>query len=515
MKKVSKVVSVISALALIISCMGVASVFAETEQTTPTTIKSYLHDGSGAAITGGDVTLTPTSGVKGRVSDDLVYEVTSSAATGKKDNQIAGQWLEGVSKIDNFSFEAEFMFPSAGSRIYYQFCPKLGSDYAYPAFPVEIYSNGNVQVRNFAYNNAYLFEQTEFNDGYCTLGTATLNVWHKIRIILDRTSRKMTVNFDGTEKSFAFNPDGILIDGTAKKAACFVDSRPGYNATFYMDNIRQSTSFEKSTEAEKAEVLTALGDFVYDGNVSGIFKYSGKKITGLRSGAEIQDGVMVIPGVLEDGTVIENVAGNAFASNNNIKKLVLGEGIVSVEIEAFRWCSKLKDIECASTVVWLAGMSFYATGAENVIFKGDISLGNGTFGRCANLKKIVAYGTLTPNATPFSYTSNDTTPKTGVSVYGSKAVAESIKAHENEKWAGWDFYTAYIDEEAKTAYSFEDGATLHQAQYSDEDTLDNVLVTNMTKGVSYPVAFAKSEFGGKVFVWNDMIPLTKSAEFTK
>ena len=37
----------------------------------------------------------------------------------------------------------------------------------------------------------------------------------------------------------------------------------------------------------------------------------------------------------------------------------------------------------------------------------------------------------------------------------------------------------------------------------------------MTKGVSYPVAFAKSEFGGKVFVWNDMIPLTKSAEFTK
>ena len=94
-------------------------------------------------------------------------------------------------------------------------------------------------------------------------------------------------------------------------------------------------------------------------------------------------------------------------------------------------------------------------------------------------------------------------------------VADSIKAHESGKWAGWDFYTAYIDEKAKTAYSFEDGATLYQAQYSDEGALDNVLVTNMTKGVIYPIAFAKSEFGGKVFVWNDMVPLTKSAEFTK
>ena len=108
MKKVSKVVSVISALALIISCMGVASVFAETEQTTPTTIRSYLHDGSGVAITGGDVTLTPKSGVKGRVSDDLVYEVTSSAATGKKENQIAAHWMEGSSEVDNFSFAILF-----------------------------------------------------------------------------------------------------------------------------------------------------------------------------------------------------------------------------------------------------------------------------------------------------------------------------------------------------------------------------------------------------------------------
>ena len=51
-------------------------------------------------------------------------------------------------------------------------------------------------------------------------------------------------------------------------------------------------------------MLTAFGDFVYDGNVSGILKYSGVKITGLRTGAEIPDGVMIIPGVPEDGTVI-------------------------------------------------------------------------------------------------------------------------------------------------------------------------------------------------------------------
>ena len=501
----------------------------------PITVSAYMsneYDGS-QEIAGGEYLIVETqentaeaTRFKGKANGDIVYKMTPvPPASGKQITAVASQWYsgnDGTKDVHNLVFEMEFMFPEAGSQAGLMITPSTASDYYYNWNTLILSANDGVYVQNpITDGEPFFLEGDEiYNDNRATkIGDIPLNVWHKVRLAYNITAGEMTVRVDnGDEKTFTFNPDGLLetYGGGAKKAEVIVSAANGWaQMPAYVDNIKLHASREHYGEDDKAAVLDALGDYYYEGNVSGVFKYAGNQITGFRTGAQIPDpGAFTIPAVLEDGTVISQIGEGAFQSNTEIRSLKISEGISSIANYAFQWCSNLSSVEFPETLVWCAGASFYASGVEEILLNGNTALGQSAFGRCAKLAKIVAPKGIAVTETspdPFTYAAADTTPQNGVAVFTDINTANWIKGLTGGKWANWDFYGAYINEAGGTACSFRDGAILYTADYDGNGVLENVTYQAMDKGVEYTL-----EDCDKVFVWDgNMNPLVPAGSIKK
>lgn len=98
------------------------------------------------------------------------------------------------------------------------------------------------------------------------------------------------------------------------------------------------------------------------------------------------DGTLTISGT---GAITEGLGGK-FAFNNNIKQVIINEGITEVGANAFQGCSNLKEVKLPESLKTLNGYSFGICGQLTEIYipSGVEALDSMSFTQCSNLVKI-------------------------------------------------------------------------------------------------------------------------------
>lgn len=98
------------------------------------------------------------------------------------------------------------------------------------------------------------------------------------------------------------------------------------------------------------------------------------------------DGTLTISGT---GAITEGLGGK-FAFNNNIKQVIINEGITEVGANAFQGCSNLKEVQLPESLKTLNGYSFGICNQLTEIYipSGVEALDSMSFTQCSNLVKI-------------------------------------------------------------------------------------------------------------------------------
>lgn len=131
-----------------------------------------------------------------------------------------------------------------------------------------------------------------------------------------------------------------------------------------------SNSSESSNDASSAQSgtgSTADYDYSFEGNEITITEYKG-------SGGDV-----VIPATI-DGKSVTKIGNGAFDTgiNDNIKSVIIPNGVTEIGINAFRFCHGLTSITIPKSVTSIGVDAFAETNISSVYFEGNAPSGTGT-----------------------------------------------------------------------------------------------------------------------------------------
>jgi hypothetical protein len=142
-------------------------------------------------------------------------------------------------------------------------------------------------------------------------------------------------------------------------------------------------------------------------------------------GEDYLDNYTVLPSSLIEVNVlapVTDISNNAFMEANNIQKIVLPEGVMTLGYNAFNSCEALNNINLPSGLSMIHDFAFYESGISSIEVPGSVGyIGKYAFAKCPNLqffKILNAYTDIRQNilnednalldvTLPFSSTQND------------------------------------------------------------------------------------------------------------
>lgn len=117
---------------------------------------------------------------------------------------------------------------------------------------------------------------------------------------------------------------------------------------------------------------------------------------------------------VEVAAAITTLPLNCFADCAGLEKVILPQGLTSLDVYAFRGCSSLAEFECPPSLTTIGNSAFYDCAALTTIILNESleSIGTGCFEGCLNLSNIVSKAINAPAIDAYTFTNEHYTTAT-------------------------------------------------------------------------------------------------------
>lgn len=343
--------------------------------------------------------------------------------------------------------------------------------------------------KNVGYVGAYAFYNTPYfysnTDKLLILGSVLLGGIVEGKLEIDSDIRMIA--------PYAFADNGSITSVTAHDSLSTIGEGAFYrcSALKYVDVSDNLSSVEPLAFFDTAFVNEYDGDFVTIGN-GALIQYKGNSST-----VNIPDNV-------------RHIAGGAFYSNSDIKKVIIPEGVSAIGKRAFANCSKLAYVSMPASLVMidteafarckaldnitvpenvgLMGESiFYSCNSlETAVFLNSADIGVGTFVNCSNLSFVKLSGSITSIGNSAFLNCSSLT---------DLSVSDKVKSIGEDAFKGCDTLTISCNKSSyANEYAFENDINVLQCGDANLDGKVNIRdATYIQKYVAALVEFSDLE----------------------
>lgn len=204
--------------------------------------------------------------------------------------------------------------------------------------------------------------------------------------VVDDLDQKFTVKFVNYDGSILY--EEVVNAGEGAEYKGEEPFRPNTADTMFVFSGWDKT-FDAITEDTVITAVyaeSAFDDYFFEG-VNGVYKFVGY------SG---EDEVLTIPTSFNGG-IVNSIGSNVLSGNTHVKKVIIPDGIESIEARAFASNDLLEEVEVSGSVTYMGDYAFgYCTNLKKATFgEGVTELGNYCLYQCSSLKEVVFPSTLT------------------------------------------------------------------------------------------------------------------------